>query len=290
MNLAVIQPPNQQAPAARAQQEQKPLPQASPTPAAEPYKAYPNQYAEACYQAQDHNAADLCAQWRASVAAERAADAQVVSNYITGGGALLSFISILLVLVALRETRRANVISTAQTKIAGDTAKQQLRAHIGVAETELVTPMEGMGAGEVVFQLKNYGGSPALRMEASLAIATLPFKKGELTAPTEWELVGKKLAIDVPPNGIAFRRMVLPNSATDYLTDLKDGSRSLWVSLMVEYLDIFGTQYSQKTMFGCRGPHFRQQLLTVWVQEPEQIKEQDKDYPSTPSLWRRWFG
>src|SRR5688500_299527 len=60
--------PQSQKPEQPQTQQQKPT--AQPTPR---YAPYPSWQADACYNAKDHNAAALCAQWRAAVAAEKAA-------------------------------------------------------------------------------------------------------------------------------------------------------------------------------------------------------------------------
>ena len=51
------------------------------------YSAYPDKEAESCYTAKDHDSADLCAQWRAAIAAEKAAKATEGGNLVGGIGA-----------------------------------------------------------------------------------------------------------------------------------------------------------------------------------------------------------
>lgn len=88
----------------------------------EAYLPYPDKYDERCYYAPNHDSADLCAQWRAVVATERAASAANSGNYIGSAGAVLSFISIVLVLIALGQTRNANRLSKKQFETARDDA------------------------------------------------------------------------------------------------------------------------------------------------------------------------
>ena len=68
-------------------------------------------YPDRCYSDKNHGTADLCAQWRATIAAEKTTDTAYWSNWIAGGGALLSFVSIVLVVIALGHTRKANEIT-----------------------------------------------------------------------------------------------------------------------------------------------------------------------------------
>lgn len=104
--IAGAAPPNESKPSASASYQQLPS-----TLVQNKYAPHPDKYAEACYHAEDHDSADLCAQWRAAIAAEKAVDASVWSNWISGGGAILSFVSIVLVVVALGQNRRANRIA-----------------------------------------------------------------------------------------------------------------------------------------------------------------------------------
>lgn len=47
-----------------------------------PYKAYPDPFADACYNVNDHEAADLCAQWRSMLSSEKSAkEAQRATNW-----------------------------------------------------------------------------------------------------------------------------------------------------------------------------------------------------------------
>ena len=72
------------------------------------YTPYPGYHPDPCYQDKDHEAADLCAQWRAALAAEKAARLSNWGNWIAGAGAVLSFASVVLVLMALGQGREAN--------------------------------------------------------------------------------------------------------------------------------------------------------------------------------------
>lgn len=76
-----------------------------------PYLPRPDKNDDRCYEADDHDSADLCAQWRAALAAEKAAETAEWGNYVGVASALLSFVSIVLVLIALGQTRKANRIS-----------------------------------------------------------------------------------------------------------------------------------------------------------------------------------
>ena len=64
--LCGAQPPKEQT-------QGKPSAHETEQPASKPYAPYPGYNPDPCYQAKDHDTADLCAQWRAAIAAEKAA-------------------------------------------------------------------------------------------------------------------------------------------------------------------------------------------------------------------------
>lgn len=80
------------------------------------YKPDANRYSESCYQNPDHDAADLCAQWAAADAAKETARLAYWGNGIAGFGGILSFASIILVLLALKQGRDANEIARRDSK------------------------------------------------------------------------------------------------------------------------------------------------------------------------------
>jgi hypothetical protein len=93
------------------------------------YKADPNRYSDRCYDNSNHDAADLCAQWRAAYAAEKTAGFSYWGNIISAVGALLSFASIVLVLIALKQGREANQIArqdSARAQVEADRARKHI--------------------------------------------------------------------------------------------------------------------------------------------------------------------
>ncbi len=148
------------------------------------YAAYADMNATECYQADNHDAADLCAQWRAALAAEKAAEAARLGNYIGAVAALLSLGSIALVVMALKQTEKslrlahrdratatrravaaageaaaALAIAREQVAISDDTAKRQLRAYITVEPCGINQAEKGLH--RVPLLLENQGATPA---------------------------------------------------------------------------------------------------------------------------------
>lgn len=101
-------PPPKQAVDAKTQHEVK-----SPDsgPATKESAERPDYHQDACYDAEAHDSADLCAQWRAALAAEKAAHYADRANLIGLIGIVLSFIGTVLVVVALSAARTANRIA-----------------------------------------------------------------------------------------------------------------------------------------------------------------------------------
>ena len=124
-----------------AQQTQN-QPAAKQTEAPPPsYAPYPNLNEEACYQAKDHDSADLCAQWRAAIAAEKSAkqaeDAtrwSIVATVLSGIGLAALIYTLIQTERALGEARKgnrlnmkANARATRQAIAGGEHTAEALR-------------------------------------------------------------------------------------------------------------------------------------------------------------------
>ena len=82
------------------------------------YAAYPYKYGYRCYYSDNHDSADLCAQWRAAIAAEKAANASwwavyigIVSAIVSGIGLGFLVVTVRQSQAALKEARDANQLS-----------------------------------------------------------------------------------------------------------------------------------------------------------------------------------
>lgn len=96
--------------------------------AADPaFAAYPYKDADTCYNAKTHDSADLCAQWRAAVAAEEAVDAAKRANFLSIVGAILTVVGLAFIYTTFRETKRtaeAAVSGVKEAQRAADAAHQ----------------------------------------------------------------------------------------------------------------------------------------------------------------------
>lgn len=148
--LCGAQPPKEQPKSANGSQPTAPAVVA-------PFVPYPGYNPDPCYYAQGHDAADLCAQWRAAVAAEKAAhEARRAGNWSVVA-TLLSALAIGGLFVTIYQGRVAN-------RIASDTAKKQLRAYVGIDEViaEAIAGAKGEQSNtRILVFLKNYGQTPS---------------------------------------------------------------------------------------------------------------------------------
>lgn len=102
-----------------------------------PYAPYPNLSEEACYKARDHDAADLCAQWRAAIAGEKAAHEARRATSWSIVATILSALAVIGLIVtiwqtwgALDQARRSNLIAQKAN------ARSTRQAIVGAAHTQ----------------------------------------------------------------------------------------------------------------------------------------------------------
>jgi len=165
--LCGAKPPAEQPESGNNAQYATPKPQtlATPTPApatspSPDFAAYRGYDPDPCYHAKDHDAADLCAQWRASIAAEKAAHEARRATTWSIVATLLNVISLLLVAFALFVTIQANTIAR----------------KIGQAQTRAYLSIKSLGGKKtptgLVFRVvvQNSGQSPALAAQVVLDI------------------------------------------------------------------------------------------------------------------------
>ncbi|WP_147418770.1 hypothetical protein [Sphingobium terrigena] len=82
------------------------------------FVAYPERYSDACYKSPDHDKADLCAQWRAAIAAEKAAKEAaratnwaIIATLLSAAGVGGLIYTLFQTNGALTEARRGNRIT-----------------------------------------------------------------------------------------------------------------------------------------------------------------------------------
>jgi hypothetical protein len=121
-----------------------------PAPSFTPYAGYDP---DPCYRANEHDAADLCAQWRAALAAESSAHQAERAVDWSIWATFLSFLSLVAVAVSLYFNASSN-------RTARDTAKRQLRAYVAIEKIAAPTLQIGV-VPRFVIDVRNFGQTPA---------------------------------------------------------------------------------------------------------------------------------
>ena len=225
LTLGAVQTPSQHA-KSREVRSKSGLAPASRSPSADTfYRPYPDWRAEACYQAQSHDTADLCAQWRSMVASEEAAHEARRSTTWAIVGTLLSGLALAGLGFTLWQTqgslaqaRRSNLLAmktnaratrrallgdndtiaalaiaernasaaNRQAEISQDTARRQLRAYMGPVGAVI----EGFpsNGSRVVMDIKNFGQTPARLVGAWIFYRIEKTKDASLIGPHAGEL------------------------------------------------------------------------------------------------------
>lgn len=179
--LGASNPPSEQPEQAKAQQAK---PSALSTPK---YAPYSNWRDEACYNAKDHDSADLCAQWRAAAAAEKAAAESERATTWSVIATILSGLALGALVVTLIQTERSLRTAIATNKITESAHRAWIR--LG-AKPNLVSRAGRDGLHmRIDFLAENIGQMPATHFDLESGILF----RGQ--TETSDELVGRILEL-----------------------------------------------------------------------------------------------
>lgn len=256
---------------AAEQRQQAPPP---PAPAApdrrESYRPHADYNQDDCYRNADHEAADLCAQWRAALAAEKAAEWARRGVFVAVGGAFLSFFSIILVLMALRQGRDANRLNMkeaarnsrrtvagardteaalaiaarnadtamAQVDLAQETARRQLRAYVAIFAAKHETKV-----GEKVLvhlTVKNAGQTPAIKFTGAARVTVAP--RG-LTMKHPDDIKGFPESVVGAGGKSTLHGTTNAEIDDEILEGLRSGKYAIFCDGEITYSDVFGGQH-----------------------------------------------
>ena len=234
------------------------------------FTAYPGYNPDPCYHAKTHDAADLCAQWRAALAAEDAAREAHRATDLAQIGAILSAAAIVGLIVTIRQTngalseaRRGNRLNllfekrsrredrerakdqvrafalaernadtaTRQAEIAEETARQRLRAYVG-AQALNYTYNRETGQFAVAAEIKNFGSSPAFRFRMVASLNYVPFPIGD---PPDVGLP-EGYTHTLYPTMMMYANTRLPADPIR-IDDLRRGQGCYLFTLVMEYFD-----------------------------------------------------
>lgn len=261
--------PNGRAGAAQASPAATPIASPSPTPTASPtsdFIAYSGYDPDPCYHAKDHDTADLCAQWRAAIAAEKAAHEARRASFWTIIATLLSAAAVTGLLVTIRQTQAALRIARHSANIAvieskrarreareaADNAEKQLRAYLDFDGVMFIPdPLtDGLSADNhgIAVRVRNFGSTPASPLHVTTQI-------------TVRNAVGTVIK-HTPPDPLDFGS-VAPNDhirkrayfSIDPETwdEIAAGRFATQVRVVVKYGDAFGREHDLASVFESLG-------------------------------------
>lgn len=192
--LCGANPPAKQADSRDSTKKAAPTSQLAPPPAPSPaagdsgkFSAYPGYNPDPCYNAQDHDAADLCAQWRAAMAAEKAASE---AERATTWAAIATFLSVATVIGlivslwqtwgALGEARRGNILAMREN------ARNSVRAISSAKETSKVIDAT-KEASEIAREQMNIENRAWITANPAIT-KNIKFADGVMSLPLELEI------------------------------------------------------------------------------------------------------
>jgi hypothetical protein len=185
---------------------------ASPAPAlpqsgniTEAYRAFPDLRSADCYREPNHDVADLCAQWRATIAAEASAASAQQATIATMVGAAMSTLSFVMVVFALNDGRKSLAVAQqsaadanraadyqeAQLKLAQDVSRAELQPYVHTTRAVLHVYEDDARLPKVLVTFENSGRTPAIhaechsRLDAADALDALSYQPISYDSPNE---------------------------------------------------------------------------------------------------------
>ena len=223
--LCGAKPPKEQA-------KSKPTAQPTQQAAAGSYAPYSGYNPDSCYQAKDHDAADLCAQWRASIAAEKAAhEARRATDWAIVA-TFLSALSIAAVAWALKLTVDSNGIAKQTLETEKASVAEANRPWLMPQIVRIGKVSDGEFEGGIFFaaEMRNSGVRPTiclyLRADVETSISATdspPFPQCAVEDHHGY----------AAPGGIALTS-VRPVSK-EIVENWKEGKLCLWMRLIAQY-------------------------------------------------------
>ncbi|HWU94333.1 MAG TPA: hypothetical protein VN029_01975 [Sphingomonas sp.] len=221
-----------------------------------PFNAHRDVTQEDCYFDPNHDAADLCAQWRAAKAAERSAESAASSNWIAYVSLIFSAIGMLGVGATIIYTRESLFEARKATKAAEDTlgearltGQAQARCYLAVTRAK-VKIYKATGKPSADICIRNFGQTPAFKVKRSIRIgysdrddfgkariseAMKSVSEGDLVAPgDEYQLV--RIVYEFPLN----------DAEKELLTA---GKLGVVLYVTVTGVDIFGKPFKVMAVF-----------------------------------------
>lgn len=229
-----------------------------PTPSTEPgFVAHRDPLDAGCYREVVHDRADLCAQWRAALAAESAALNSQQANNIAIVSTVVGLFGIIGLLVTLGLTRTANALARRAAKAAEQTMRDsrqigeaQARCYLSI-EAVRAYISEGDGRPRLLVSIRNSGASPALETTwtASMSYTPTASETTRRDKTRSADLIRAAIApgkvFDVPAVELDF-----PIKPAERAHLLRDGEwLQLSARLSVNANDVFGNSVATEDFF-----------------------------------------
>lgn len=228
------------APALKIQATAVPIVTTEPSPS---FTAYPDYDPDPCYRAKDHNAADLCAQWRAAEAAEKSADWSRWGVLASVVGISLLLWQIILTRKAVEATGKATKAMQDANEIATDTAKRQLRAYVASANAsvnfgELLKPVSGV----VQFLIQNTGQTPAYEVRVISHAELIAIDPDKFRFMLRNRTTPRVAMSNIGP-GCSTMQNVSFVFAPHQISDILQGKVTIFFAGLICYRDAFGVRH-----------------------------------------------
>ncbi|HEY5710659.1 MAG TPA: hypothetical protein VIT38_02090 [Allosphingosinicella sp.] len=167
----------------------------------------------------------------------------------------------------------AKMADAADTQIrhSQDTAERQLRAYAGI-ESQGMEPYEWGSAetGKVMFNIKNYGQTPAFQCVTKISLAVAPYDRDSPIIPDKWDREVERPPRDIPPEGNLLREVNLPaEEIVARWQDITDGTDAVFVRIEITYSS-FGRRYRQTTVMHVAGKRYGEGKLNTTRQSAEE--------------------
>jgi len=170
------------------------------------YATYPDEYSYKCYYAPNHETADLCAQWRASIAAEKSALWTFWAFFSAAVGTGISICGLGALIYTLRQTERSLKETRSANEIARDAADAQTRPFL-VLDNDPEKSIEADGDDWIItFIWKNVGPTPAVFSEFNSYCRYIP--------PAQQVIDERDVGHDFPDDALFDDYIVIPSGCT----------------------------------------------------------------------------
>lgn len=230
------------------------------------FEAYPYPTQDSCYFAPDHDATDLCAQWRAAHAAERSANYGLLSLVLSALGMLGLVTTLWQTSKSLDEARRSADASELSSAVTREIGEAQARCYLALSDAKVALYAPDFKP-RLSFKIANVGQSPALKLrwkfQAQFSTLEQPDRRGGVTSADYFELnVSPSTTQIVGPNVLDFS----PNAhELGWLSSVTGRQLGFSVKLIIEAVDVFGKPVTTEGFFagGISGINQEHELVKV---------------------------